>query len=73
MISYLLHVRPFIDKKSIKIEIINELFLTAIAYQMILLTGCVVLTRQKLEIGKILLHIIWLKLLFNFIVLIQSM
>ena len=43
-------------------EIINELFLTAIGYHMVLLTGYVVRPEQKTEIGKILLYLVWIKL-----------
>ena len=54
-------------------EIINELFLTAIGYHMVLLTGYVVRPEQKIEIGKILLYLVWIKLTYNCIVLILGL
>ena len=63
--SFILHAKPFINDSSIYTEIINELFLITIGYQMVLLTGYVIQPTQKLEIGKILLRLVWTMLIYN--------
>ena len=41
-ISFLLYVKPLISRYDLTNELVNELFLTAIGYHMVLLTGYVV-------------------------------
>ena len=64
-LSFLLDVQPLKSKVDVANEVINELFLIAIGYHMVLLTGYVVQPQQKLEIGKILLQLVWVMLGFN--------
>ena len=71
--SYLLYVRPLVSKIDLRNELINELFLTAIGYHMVLLTGYVVRPKQKLEIGKILLQLVYAKLGYNGVMLFISL
>ena len=71
--SYLLYVKPLVSKFDLRNELINELFLTAIGYHMVLLTGYVVRPKQKLEIGKILLQLVYAKLAFNGIMLLVQL
>ena len=40
---------------------------------MVLLTGYVVRPKQKTAIGKILLHIVWMKLIFNCVMILHNM
>ena len=61
------------SKFDLRNELINELFLTAIGYHMVLLTGYVVRPKQKLEIGKILLQLVYAKLGYNGLMLFVSL